>query len=209
VVLFYPFLVYITMSSHETTTHNIYPARTSNDYKAATVLFEAYATWLDIDLSFQNFTSEVASLADIYSPPDGELLLAQFQKSPSATATLRRDHPDIDAEEGGDFVGCVALRPLTLAHDSKAGQVEQRACELKRLYTLPSARGLGIGRALLLTIVEIARDRGYTHMYLDTLIPRMAGAMKLYQNMGFVEVEAYYPNGLEGVVFMCLNLSSS
>jgi len=190
-------------------TYTIHSARTSADYKAATALFEAYATWLNIDLSFQNFTSEVASLADIYSPPDGELLLAQLQKSPSATAPLSRDHSKIDAEEGGDFVGCVALRPLTLAYDSEAGLVEQRACELKRLYTLPSARGMGIGRALLLTIIEIARDRGYTHMYLDTLMPRMTGAMKLYQNMGFVKVDAYYANDLEGVVFMCLDLRSS
>ena len=187
--------------------YTIYPARTSTDYEAATALFEAYASWLDIDLSFQNFSSEVANLAKIYAPPHGELLLAQLQ--PSSSATTNREGAHLENAGDGDFVGCVALRPLTLAHTSEAGLVEQRACELKRLYTLSSARGMGIGRALLLTIIEIARDRGYTHMYLDTLMPRMTGAMKLYQNMGFVEVEAYYANGLEGVVFMCLNLRSS
>jgi GNAT superfamily N-acetyltransferase len=186
-------------------TYNIYPARTSSDYEAATALFEAYASWLDIDLSFQNFDSEVANLASIYAPPDGGLLLAQLQPPSSTTANLsgNRYRPHAGS---GDIVGCVALRPLMPSYNSKAGSAEAKACELKRLYTLPSVRGMGIGRALLLTIVDAARDRGYTRMYLDTLMPRMAGAMKLYQSMGFVEVEAYYENGLAGAVFMCLDL---
>ena len=109
-VLLYHFLVYMTMSSHATT-HNIYPARTPSDYEAATALFEAYATWLDIDLSFQNFTSEVANLAKIYGPPDGELLLARLQ--PSSSAIANREGAHLRNAGDGDFVGCVALRPLT------------------------------------------------------------------------------------------------
>jgi len=195
------------MSSHAAT-HSIYSARTSTDFEAATALFRAYAGWLDIDLSFQNFDSELANLASIYVPPNGELLLARLQPPPPATANLDGDRPTKDAGSG-DVVGCVALRPLVMVHDSKPGPAEQSACELKRLYTLPSARGLGIGRALLLTIIGIAKNRGHTHMYLDTLMPRMAGAVMLYKSIGFVEVEAYYANDLAGAVFMCLDLRMS
>jgi len=43
-------------------------------------------------------------------------------------------------------------------------------------------------------------------MHLDTLTPRLASVVKLYKSKGFVEVAAYYANGLAGAVFMCLDL---
>jgi len=91
-------------------------------------------------------------------------------------------------------------------HDSTPKPAEQRACELKRLHILPLARGTGVGRARLLTIIGTANDRGYTHMHLDSLTPRPASAVKSYKSKGFVEVAAYYANGLAGAVFMCLDL---
>ncbi len=71
----------------------IHPVRTAIDLATAKHLFEAYAATLDIDLSYQNFAAELATLPGPYAPPAGTLLLA--------TATT------------GEPLGCVALRPLT------------------------------------------------------------------------------------------------
>lgn len=54
-------------------------------------LFRAYATWLDVDLCFQDFDNELATLPGLYAPPRGRLLLAKT---------------------GSEVAGCVGLRPL-------------------------------------------------------------------------------------------------
>jgi ribosomal protein S18 acetylase RimI-like enzyme len=94
----------------------------------------------------------------------------------------------------GDYAGCVALRRLN-----------ERACEMKRLYVRAAARGTGAGRALVLELIEHARARGYAVMRLDTL-PSMAEAASLYRSPGFVETARYNDNPAPGVRFMELRL---
>jgi len=98
------------------------------------------------------------------------------------------------AEVDGEAVGCVAVRPLGGG-----------ACEMKRLYVRPSARGAGAGRVLAVASLEHARGRGYSVMRLDTL-PTMVDAAALYRSLGFVEVERYNDNPAPGVRFMELRL---
>ena len=57
-------------------------------------------------------------------------------------------------------------------------------CELRKMYFLPEARGLGLGRGLLTRCLTAARAEGFRHMYLETLTT-MAAARRLYESFGF------------------------
>lgn len=115
------------------------PARSAADLAEAARLFDAYASGLGIDLSFQDFAAELASLPGKYAPPAGELLIARDPR--------------------GEALGCVALRPIA----------PTGCCEMKRLYVAPPGRGLGLGRALVEAIIGEAVRIGYREMRLDTL----------------------------------------
>jgi putative acetyltransferase len=57
-------------------------------------------------------------------------------------------------------------------------------CELRKMYFLPEARGLGLGRRLLDLILERAKAAGFRSCYLETLAG-MDQARKLYEARGF------------------------
>jgi putative acetyltransferase len=81
-------------------------------------------------------------------------------------------------------IGCVALRPL-----------DEGAAEVKRMYVDPAWRGRGVGRALLVALIDGARDRGYGTLRLGTL-DDMTAAQALYHSLGFRPIERYRPDEL-------------
>ena len=57
-------------------------------------------------------------------------------------------------------------------------------CELRKMYFLPEARGIGAGAALMARCLQAARELGFRQCYLETLTG-MDSAMKLYERSGF------------------------
>lgn len=70
---------------------HIQTARFPEQLDVVRTIFREYAESLGIDLSFQNFDSELADLPGKFAPPRGRVLLAY--------------HDD-------ELIGCVAVRPL-------------------------------------------------------------------------------------------------
>jgi len=98
------------------------------------------------------------------------------------------------ADVGGETVAMVALRPL-----------DEEVCEMKRLFVRPSARGLGLGQAMIERVIDEARRLGYREMRLDTL-PVMDQAQGLYAQAGFRDIAPYYDTPIAGTRFMALAL---
>jgi putative acetyltransferase len=90
-------------------------------------------------------------------------------------------------DAGGVVLGGGGIGPLAGADES--------VCELRKMYFLPAARGLGAGKALLARCLEEARARGYRRMYLETLTG-MDAAQRLYERFGFAKLGA--PLGATG-----------
>jgi putative acetyltransferase len=68
-------------------------------------------------------------------------------------------------------------------------------CELRKMYFLPSLRGLGAGAALMSRCLATARDLGFRRCYLETL-SGMDAAMRLYERSGFQRIDG--PMGATG-----------
>jgi GNAT superfamily N-acetyltransferase len=142
-------------------------------------LFLEYAQSLGFSLCFQNFDQELADLPGDYAPPEGRLLLAEYE---------------------GELAGCVALHKLALH------KLDASICEMKRLYLRPQFRGKGLGRALAERIIAEARQIGYRQMRLDTVEPVMKDAVAMYRKLGFKEVAPYRTNPIAGAMYMELIL---
>ena len=113
-------------------------------------------------------------------------------------AKLRQ--PDVTfwtAWDGQLLLGCGALKELSPTDG-----------EVKSMRTPQALRRRGAGRAILQTIVDAARRRGYATVYLETgSHPDFLPAQRLYESFGFArcgQFGDYVENG--NSVFMRLSL---
>jgi len=140
-------------------------------------IFREYAAQLNVDLCFQQFDEELATLPGEYAPPRGALLLARVD---------------------GELAGCCALRPLDAAD-------YPNAAEMKRLYVRNAFRGFGLGRQLAEATLDAARQAGYACVLLDTL-DDMEAARALYEELGFEDIPPYYHNPIAGAHYLKADL---
>ncbi|SDM16571.1 Ribosomal protein S18 acetylase RimI [Halogranum gelatinilyticum] len=111
------------------------------------------------------------------------------------------DLPDVDlndvhgsyVEPGGDFlvgevdgevVAMGAFRPVKGYLTDLLSELPPATAEVKRMRVDPAWQGQGFGGQLLTALEERARERGFTHLVLDTTAA-MEAAQGLYESHGF------------------------
>jgi GNAT superfamily N-acetyltransferase len=91
------------------------------------------------------------------------------------------------AYAGDELLGCAGWR----AHGPDA--------ELKRMFTVPAARGRGVARRVLAAIEESAREHGRKRVILETG-DKQPEAIAMYLKCGYERIEDFgYYAGEEGV----------
>ncbi|NYB74160.1 GNAT family N-acetyltransferase [Sedimentibacter hydroxybenzoicus DSM 7310] len=145
----------------------------------------------------QDMIEEIRQLFLEYAESLGVDLNFQDFESEINSLPGKYEPPDgilILASVNGKSAGCVALRRLS-----------KDICEMKRLYIRDEYRRLGIGKKLIVMIIEEAKKLKYRYMRLDTL-PTMKKAQELYASLGFYDIEPYVYNPIEGTRFLELIL---
>jgi ribosomal protein S18 acetylase RimI-like enzyme len=105
-------------------------------------------------------------------PTPGPAVLAQRLEQ----LIVQGDTVVILAGTGPDGIAVLRLRPSIWT--------EGLECYLAELYVVPERRGRGLGRALMQSAMEIARDRGADYMDLNTAESDVM-ARALYESLGF------------------------
>lgn len=85
-------------------------------------------------------------------------------------------------DEAGTLIGCGFMR-----------QVRPDAGEMKRLFVRKAARGTGLGRRLVVERIQAAKAMGWTELLVDT-VRGNTEMLKLYNSLGFKEIERYSEN---------------
>ena len=93
-----------------------------------------------------------------------------------------------------EVAGCIGLK-----------KIDEKNCEMKRLYVRPKFRGKQIGEQLIEKIIKAAKEIGYSYMLLDTL-PFLKGAIYLYKKYGFYEIASYNNSPMDTSIYMKLDL---
>ena len=108
-----------------------------------------------------------------------------YRQNIVATLAAAQPEAQIVAEEDGRIAGSVLLYPTgTVIARPGGGSLTLASPEVRLLAVAPSARGRGLGAALMDECVRRARDSGAQALTLHTT-DIMQPAMRLYERMGF------------------------
>jgi len=155
------------------------------DAELCRTLMREYAAHLNASIGGEHICvatleKELAALPGAYAEPAGAVLLAF-----------------VDDEAAG----CVALKPIAIGGPG-------RVCEMKRLWVRPAYHRRGLGRTLARDVLDLARERGYSSVVLDTMPRTMQAAYTLYRSLGFellrgsCESAAHRPVDVAEMVYM-------
>jgi len=114
--------------------------------------FRNYAGWLGVDLGYQNFAEEMASLPGAYSPPTGRLFFAELDGRPAGCIGIRA------ATEG-----VCEMKRLYVEPESRGSGVGRELA----LAAIKAAKSLGYRKVMLDTLpamriaVKLYRELGF------------------------------------------------
>jgi len=103
----------------------------------------------------------------VYYDPTTDALYELFQEKGAAYFV---------AEIDNEIVGGSGIYPTK--------GLPEDTCELVKMYLLPHARGLGLGRTLIEKSLAYAKEAGYKNVYLESM-PELRQALKVYAKFGF------------------------
>ena len=80
------------------------------------------------------------------------------------------------AEKDGKIMGGAGIFPTE--------GLPKHTCELVKMYLMPEARGTGLGKQMINSCIELAKEKGFQQMYLETM-PELKKAISVYEKFGF------------------------
>ncbi|MBA2500683.1 MAG: GNAT family N-acetyltransferase [Chitinophagaceae bacterium] len=66
-------------------------------------------------------------------------------------------------------------------------------CELVKMYLLPEARGIGLGKKIIEECLNFAKINGYEQVYIESM-PELEKALKVYAQFGFKYISSQLGN---------------
>jgi len=115
----------------------------------------------------------------VYFDPTTDALFELFNNTPGSFYFIAlKDH---------QLVGGAGIFPTE--------NLPNGTCELVKLYLHKDARGTGLGKQLLNTAMQWAKENGYTQVYLESM-PELSKAVTIYENVGFKRI--HQPLGNSG-----------
>jgi putative acetyltransferase len=140
-----------------------------DDAALCRTLMREYAAHLNASVGGEHICvttleKELTGLPGPYAEPAGSVLLAFVDNHPA---------------------GCVAIKPVQT-------ESAENICEMKRLWVRPAYQRRGLGRTLAQAGLDLARERGYSAIVLDTMPRTMQAAYDLYLSMGFELLRSSY-----------------
>ena len=152
---------------HEAHAYALRPIEPRDDTAVAAIIRTVMPEFGATGCGFAINDPEVDWMSRAYAEPRSAYFVVERKAAP--------------AEAGGKVIGGGGIAPL------EGG--DGATCELRKMYFLPEARGIGAGTAMMARCLQAARDAGFNRCYLETLAG-MDAAMRLYERSGFRRIDA-------------------
>ena len=129
---------------------SIVVAQTAEDFKTGAKLFREYAATLQVDLAFQDFEKEIASISLQYNQPGGALLLLKINNQVVGCAGIRELDPQV-----------AELKRMYVRAEYRQHKLGRHLLD----HALELAKSLGYGKIRLDTLPDMVQAQNLYRSY--------------------------------------------